>query len=194
MVLASETMSSASEPEARPLVAVERRGAVTVITDDGRTYPAEVMLRDEALDFAHLRVREADVEPLQLGVLAGLTPPDVEIAMYDDRLESIPYDEPTDLVAITVETYTARRAYEISAEFRRRDCNESPLILSRRCSGSSRIVAVVLGANPDRALDASGSAKSRNRGHLGDQCGANDHPHVLGQRRFGHRHRDFGHP
>lgn len=67
-----------------------------------------------------LYVDEGRMEPLQLGVLAGLTPPDVEIALYDDRMESIPYDEPTDLVAITVETYTARRAYEISAEFRRR--------------------------------------------------------------------------
>jgi radical SAM superfamily enzyme YgiQ (UPF0313 family) len=67
-----------------------------------------------------LYVDEARMEPLQLGVLAGMTPPDVEVALYDDRMEAIPYDEPTDLVAITVETYTARRAYEISAEFRRR--------------------------------------------------------------------------
>jgi radical SAM superfamily enzyme YgiQ (UPF0313 family) len=67
-----------------------------------------------------LYVDEGRMEPLQLGVLAGLTPPDVELALYDDRMEAIPYDEPTDLVAITVETYTARRAYEISAEFRRR--------------------------------------------------------------------------
>jgi len=49
-----------------------------------------------------------------------MTPPDIEVAFHDDRMESIPYDEPTDLVAITVETFTARRAYEISAEFRRR--------------------------------------------------------------------------
>jgi radical SAM superfamily enzyme YgiQ (UPF0313 family) len=67
-----------------------------------------------------LYVDEGRMEPLQLGVLAALTPPDVEVALYDDRMEAIPYDEPTDLVAITVETYTARRAYEISAEFRRR--------------------------------------------------------------------------
>jgi radical SAM superfamily enzyme YgiQ (UPF0313 family) len=60
------------------------------------------------------------MEPLQLGVIAGLTPPDVEVVLCDDRMESIPYDEPTDLVAITVETYTARRAYEIGAEFRKR--------------------------------------------------------------------------
>ena len=63
---------------------------------------------------------EACMEPLSLGALAGLTPPDVEVALYDDRLEPIPFDEPTDLVAITVQIFTARRAYEISAEYRQR--------------------------------------------------------------------------
>ncbi len=67
-----------------------------------------------------LYVDEGRMEPLMLGVLAGLTPPGIEIEMFDDRMESISYDQPTDLVAITVETYTARRAYEISAEFRQR--------------------------------------------------------------------------
>jgi len=67
-----------------------------------------------------LYVDEGRMEPLMLAVLAGLTPPDVECVMYDDRMEPIPYDEPTDLVAITIETYTARRAYEIAAEYRRR--------------------------------------------------------------------------
>jgi radical SAM superfamily enzyme YgiQ (UPF0313 family) len=67
-----------------------------------------------------LYVDEARMEPLQLGVLAGLTPPEVECALVDDRIEAIPYDEPTDLVAITVEIYTARRAYEIAAEYRLR--------------------------------------------------------------------------
>jgi radical SAM superfamily enzyme YgiQ (UPF0313 family) len=68
-----------------------------------------------------LYVDEARMEPLMLAVLAGMTPPDVECVLYDDRMESIPYDEPTDLVAITIETYTARRAYEIAAEYRARD-------------------------------------------------------------------------
>ena len=67
-----------------------------------------------------LYVDEGRMEPLMLAVLAGLTPPDVEVVLYDDRMESIPYDEPTDFVAITVETYTARRAYEIAAEYRQR--------------------------------------------------------------------------
>ena len=64
-----------------------------------------------------LYVDEARMEPLPLGILAALTPEDVEVVLYDDRMETIPYDTPTDLVGITVETFTARRAYEISAEY-----------------------------------------------------------------------------
>src|SRR6059058_3605132 len=60
------------------------------------------------------------MEPLMLAVLAGMTPTDVECVLYDDRMETIPFDEPTDLAAITVETYTARRGYEIAAEYRAR--------------------------------------------------------------------------
>jgi radical SAM superfamily enzyme YgiQ (UPF0313 family) len=67
-----------------------------------------------------LFVDEARMEPLQLGLLAALTLPDVEIEFYDDRVEKIPFDQPTDLAAITVETFTARRAYEICAEYRQR--------------------------------------------------------------------------
>jgi radical SAM superfamily enzyme YgiQ (UPF0313 family) len=73
-----------------------------------------------------LYVDEGRMEPLPLAVLAGLTPSDVEVVLYDDRMEPIPYDEPTNLVAINVDTFTARRAYEISAEFRRRG---TPVIL-----------------------------------------------------------------
>ena len=60
------------------------------------------------------------MEPLQLGVLAGLTPPDVDVVLRDDRCEDVDADAPTDLVAITVETFTARRAYEIAEDYRRR--------------------------------------------------------------------------
>ncbi|NLK88317.1 MAG: B12-binding domain-containing radical SAM protein [Clostridiaceae bacterium] len=67
-----------------------------------------------------LYVDEGRMEPLQLGILAALTPKDIEVVMYDDRMEKIPYDEPADLVAITVETFTARRAYEIGGEYRKR--------------------------------------------------------------------------
>lgn len=66
-------------------------------------------------------MRSADaMEPLVFAILAGLTPAGIETVLFDERLEPISYDEPTDLVALTVETYTARRAYQIAAEFRRR--------------------------------------------------------------------------
>ena len=65
-------------------------------------------------------IRTWQMEPLAPATLAGLTPPDVEIRFYDDRTETIPFDEPTDLVAMSVETYTAKRSYQIASEFRRR--------------------------------------------------------------------------
>ena len=68
----------------------------------------------------HPYVRSWQMEPLAMAVLAGLTPPDIEVRFFDDRLESIPFDEPTDLVAISVETVTALRAYRIARQFRAR--------------------------------------------------------------------------
>ena len=65
-------------------------------------------------------IRTWQMEALPAATLAGLTPKDVEIRFYDDRMETIPFDEQTDLVAISVETYTAKRAYQIATEFRKR--------------------------------------------------------------------------
>ncbi len=57
---------------------------------------------------------------LTLPLLAALTPEDVEVRLIDEAVEPINFDEPTDLVGITVNTYLAMRAYDISAEFRKR--------------------------------------------------------------------------
>ena len=65
-------------------------------------------------------IRSWQMEPLPAARLAGLTPAGVSISFHDDRMEEIPFDEPCDLVAISVETYTARRAYQIASEYRRR--------------------------------------------------------------------------
>ena len=65
-------------------------------------------------------MRTWQMEPLPIALLAALTPKDVEIAFHDDRMEPIPFDQPADLVAIPVETYTAKRAYQIASEYRRR--------------------------------------------------------------------------
>lgn len=59
------------------------------------------------------------MEPLCFAILKSLTPADLDVRFYDERLEPIAFDEATDLVALTVETYTARRAYQIADRYRR---------------------------------------------------------------------------
>jgi radical SAM superfamily enzyme YgiQ (UPF0313 family) len=66
-------------------------------------------------------IDEGSMEPLQLAILASLAKEDDEVKLYDDRLEKIPFDEKADFVAITVDSFNARRAYEIAKEFRIRN-------------------------------------------------------------------------
>lgn len=61
------------------------------------------------------------MEPLMIAALKALTPPDIETCLFDDRIEAIDYSVDVDLVAITVETYTASRAYQIAAKFKQRN-------------------------------------------------------------------------
>ncbi len=65
-------------------------------------------------------VRSWQMQPLSIGILAAATPREWDRCFFDDRIEAIDFDRPTDLAAISVETYTARRAYQIAAEYRRR--------------------------------------------------------------------------
>ncbi|MDR3574650.1 MAG: radical SAM protein [Anaerolineaceae bacterium] len=65
-------------------------------------------------------IRSWQMEPLAPAVLSALTPAEIKRVFYNDGLEPIPFDEPTDLVALNVEAYTAKRAYQIASEYRRR--------------------------------------------------------------------------
>jgi radical SAM superfamily enzyme YgiQ (UPF0313 family) len=65
-------------------------------------------------------INDGSMQPLQLAIIAGLVEAPDNVVMYDDRLEKIPFDDQTDLVCITVDSFSARRAYEISGEFRKR--------------------------------------------------------------------------
>lgn len=58
------------------------------------------------------------MQPLAFAVLAGVTPPWVELEFWDERLETIPHTLDCDLVALTIETYTAHRAYQLAQRFR----------------------------------------------------------------------------
>ena len=58
------------------------------------------------------------MEPLTIAVLKAITPCDVETFFFDDRIEDIDYTIDVDMVAISVETYTASRAYKIAQKFK----------------------------------------------------------------------------
>lgn len=74
------------------------------------------MIRPNMGDF-----RSSDaLPPLSLGILAGLTPREIEISFFDDKLEIIPPNDTPDLAVFTVETFTARRAYDLAASYRAR--------------------------------------------------------------------------
>lgn len=60
------------------------------------------------------------MEPLTIATLKALTPKEIETEFFDDRIELIDYSTQTDLVCITVETYTAKRSYRIAERFRER--------------------------------------------------------------------------
>jgi len=66
-------------------------------------------------------IRAWQMEPLPMAQIASLTPPDIDLFFQDDRMEEINYERGTDLVAMSVETYTAKRAYQIASLFRRKN-------------------------------------------------------------------------
>src|SRR4026207_1391460 len=51
--------------------------------------------------------------PLVFSILKARTPPEIATTLIDERVEPFRM-VPTDLVAMTVETFTARRAHEIA--------------------------------------------------------------------------------
>jgi radical SAM superfamily enzyme YgiQ (UPF0313 family) len=59
------------------------------------------------------------MEPLALGILSALTPRGIRVSAIDERVEPIPFDQPTDLVALSVCTFSAKRAYEIADRYRK---------------------------------------------------------------------------
>lgn len=79
---------------------------------------------------------KACMEPLALAVLAGMTPDNTAITVFDDRYEAVPFDEHYDLVGITVTTFTAQRSYEIADAYRSRGI---PVVLEESIRPFSRV-------------------------------------------------------
>jgi len=57
------------------------------------------------------------MEPLVFAILSALTPSRIERCLYDERIEPIDFEAPADLVAITVDVFTAKRAYQIADRY-----------------------------------------------------------------------------
>lgn len=61
------------------------------------------------------------MQPLSIAILAGMTRPDIDQVFYDDRIEDIPFNESTGIVAMSVDTFTAARAYQIARKYLKRN-------------------------------------------------------------------------
>lgn len=60
------------------------------------------------------------LEPLVAARLAALCPPEAEVRVFDDRFGRVAMDWQADLVLLTADTYSARRAYQIACDLRGR--------------------------------------------------------------------------
>lgn len=96
------------------------------------TRPTRIMLimADAAMHKLHIgsftrSMREAPITLTTLAALAS-SDPDVEYRLIDESVQRVPLDADVDLVAISVLTGTARRAYALADHFRRR---QIPVVL-----------------------------------------------------------------
>ncbi|MCL4369174.1 MAG: B12-binding domain-containing radical SAM protein [Actinobacteria bacterium] len=74
--------------------------------------------REEAMKRS--RKHKSLAPPLNLGIVAALTPPHIEVSLVDENIAPVDTDSRADLVGITAVTQTANRAYRIADGFRRR--------------------------------------------------------------------------
>ena len=63
---------------------------------------------------------ESAQSPLGLATIAALTPPEIDVSLVDENIDSIDFETPCEVVAISCFNVQWKRALEIAAEFRRR--------------------------------------------------------------------------
>ena len=66
------------------------------------------------------RKRKASLVPINLPIIAGLTPDNFEIKIIDENIEDIDFNDTPDIVGITGMTAVINRAYEIADAYRAR--------------------------------------------------------------------------
>ena len=71
-------------------------------------------------DGTPMKAKKSFVIPLSVYLIAGLTPKEWDIQILNEYTAEIPYDEPFNLVGITMTTLHSHRGLQIADEFRRR--------------------------------------------------------------------------
>ena len=61
------------------------------------------------------------MKPLLFAILDSITPKDIEMEYYDERVEDLPDKINSDVIALSVETFAARRAYELCKKYKRKN-------------------------------------------------------------------------
>ncbi|MBN1960697.1 MAG: cobalamin-dependent protein [Deltaproteobacteria bacterium] len=88
-------------------------------------YPSYAKLIEGHSELSHLTDGYPWLDPvgpgLALPTLAALTPKEIELEFIDDQFMSIPYETNANLVAISLFTPQASRAYDIADNFRQRN-------------------------------------------------------------------------
>ncbi len=64
------------------------------------------------------RVSSDAMKPLLFGIIKSLTPSRFEIDFIDERVEKLPEKISSDIIAFSVETFTAKRAYILSKKYK----------------------------------------------------------------------------
>ena len=58
------------------------------------------------------------MKPILFGIIKSLTPAEYDIDFIDERIEQLPNQIDSDIIAFSVETYTAKRAYILSKKYK----------------------------------------------------------------------------
>ena len=58
------------------------------------------------------------LKPILFGIIKSLTPPEDEITFIDERVEKLPEKIESDIIAFSVETFTAKRAYILAKKYK----------------------------------------------------------------------------
>ena len=58
------------------------------------------------------------MKPLIFAIFDAITPKDIEMSYIDDRIETLPERIDSDVIALSVETFAALRAYDIARKYK----------------------------------------------------------------------------